>query len=79
MSGKGNLKPGFEFCVRLDAVGADAEDHRALFLELRVGIPKAASLYRAAGRVVPGIEVEHDGLALQILELDFLARVGPHP
>ena len=52
-----------ELDMGLLVVGADAEDDRARALELPPGVANPAGLGRAAGRVVPGIEVENDRLA----------------
>jgi hypothetical protein len=45
-------------------------------LELAPGVADPAGLARAAGRVVLGVEVEDDGLAAQLRELDHLPAVA---
>ena len=47
-----------ELLVRLDRIGADAEDGRIESLELREGVAKLARLYSSTRRVVFRIEVQ---------------------
>src|SRR5258706_5332354 len=60
--------PFAEFLVRLEAVFADAEDHRARFLDVLLEVAKAARLLGASRRVVLGIKVEHHRFALVVLQ-----------
>jgi hypothetical protein len=65
-----------ELLVGGDPVGGDAEHDRARLLELAPRIPDPAGLRRAAGRVVLGIEVEDDRLALEGRERHGVAGVA---
>src|SRR5205823_12571271 len=56
-------------------VGADAEHHRALFLELGKLIAEGASLLGAAGSIIPWIKVEDDVFAMVIGQRDFFSRL----
>lgn len=57
-----------EFAVRLEAVGTHPNHHRIDFPEPGKGVAKIARLLRSAGRVVFGIEEEHDVFAREGLE-----------
>jgi hypothetical protein len=58
---EGKFHLGLEPFVRLDAVARDAVDAAAELLELRIEIAEVLALRGAAGRVVLGVEVEHEG------------------
>ena len=60
---EGQPQLGLEALVRLQAVARDAEDFAAGFAELGVEVAELAGLGGAAGRVVLGVEIEHQRLA----------------
>src|SRR5262249_40398621 len=62
-----------ELAVRRERVAAHAEHHDALLLERGLVVAEGARLARAARRVVLRVEVQHHGLAAQVLELDLAA------
>ena len=63
-----------ERAVRVERVGADADDLGAGLDEVLVGVAEGAGLDGAAGRVVLGIEEEHDVLlAGEVRERDLAA------
>jgi len=62
-----------ELVMRLDRVGADAEDDRAFFLEVGKVIAEGAGFLGAAGRVVLRIKIEDDVLSVLIGEGNFPA------
>ena len=61
----------FELDVAGDIVGTNAKDFRAELFQLLRAVAESAGFARAAGRIVGGIEVQDDGAAFQIGELDF--------
>src|SRR5258708_1718883 len=65
-----------ELDVGLGAVGTDAVDQSSSLLELWCHVPEAACFDRAAGGVVPGIEVQDHRLTAKIAEMDGLAVAG---
>src|ERR1041384_2177846 len=65
-----------ELVVRPHAVGADAQHHGALLLELLPAVTKRTRLLRAAGRVVPGIEIQHHRFAPEVGKFDQGPAVG---
>ena len=71
--GKGEVELLGEPLVGRRVVAADPQDHNAGLGERRKVILEAAGLPRAAGRVVLGIEVEHDGFAPQVGECHRMA------
>src|SRR5512141_935768 len=68
-------------CMARDAVARDRDDDGARSENLRVLIAKLRELVRAARRSVCGIKGDHDGLSLEIAQLDRLynrsGRIGP--
>src|SRR5262249_16104420 len=68
-----NLEFATEFLVGLAAVGRDAEQDRARLLQILPQVAEAAGFLRSAGRVVLGIEVDEDILALERREGDGIA------
>src|SRR4051794_21309221 len=77
VSQKGEVEIEFagELVHRLNLVRGDADHPGSGRLVLAAAIAHAASLRRAARRVGAGIEVENDGLPLQIGEADLLTRL----
>ena len=59
--------------MRLYRVGADAENNRALLLELSELVAKRAGFLRATRRVVARIKIEDDIFAEIVGERDFPA------
>ena len=70
--GEVQLVLGLELLVGRERVAAHAEHDRALLLEGGLAVAERAGLAGAAGGVVLRVEVEHDGLAPQLLQ----AHVG---
>lgn len=62
-----------ERLVRRRVVAADADHLRPGLLELLVRVPERARLLCASGRLVGGVEVNHDGLALELVQRHGLA------
>ena len=57
-----------ESAVAFERVGAHTENCRVEVLEIRPAVAQPARLHGAAGRVVLGIEIEHDMFAAEILQ-----------
>lgn len=64
--GEGEAEFFFEGFVGGFVVHADAENNNIFALIFAVGVAEAASLLRAAGSVVFGIEVDDDGFARKV-------------
>src|SRR5690349_1041922 len=68
--GERQAELGGEALMRLDIVGADAEDHRVAAGDPGVYIAQAAGLGGAAWRVVGGVKVEHHRAAAEAAQGD---------
>ena len=62
-----------ELLVAGGAVHADAHDGVALLAQFAVVVAQAASLSRAAGGVVFGVEIEDEFLSTELTEADLLS------
>ena len=66
-----------EIFVGLDVIGADAEDGNSGFIEIGFAGGEGFALDGAAGRVVLGIEVDHEPLACEVAQLlNFAVLIG---
>lgn len=74
--GIGQFQFAGELLVRRDAVAANAQDEKAMLLELRVVLAKLASLARSARGVVFGVEEEYHTPPAQSREGDAVAWPG---
>ena len=64
----GSLYFAGKLLVRFGAVLAHAEHHSTGFFDVGVEIAKAAGFFGAAGRVILGIKVQHDGFVFVVFQ-----------
>jgi hypothetical protein len=74
-----DLLLGFELCLRLDAIGATAQDRRAGLIEFCFCVAKLGRFRDSTRCVRLGEKVKHDGLAAQVRQRDFAAVIGFQP
>jgi hypothetical protein len=67
---------GFEFRLRLNGVGAAAENHGVDLVEFFLGVTKLGRFIGSTGRTGLGKEIQNYVFAAEILERNFLSVVG---